>query len=190
MKEIKKAIKKHKGFTGLFIITVLVVVGLISVIIQTGSEKKEKKLISTSILIDTIDIAELSTAQFTYNGIAQVYEDEDKEKIKCNIRYSAKVKAGIDMDKVKFEIDETNHTVKPILPEIKITASTIDEKNISFIPSNVKIELKEALVTCEEDAQKEATESTALLNASKENVQSIIQALLYPIIEEPYKLIW
>lgn len=82
-----------------------------------------------------------------------VYKDEKKKKLKCNIRYNAKAKAGIDMTKIEFDIDEEAKTVKPILPEIQVTA-IVDEKSLSFLPEEAKIGLQEALTACEEDAQR------------------------------------
>lgn len=42
-----------------------------------------------------------------------------------------KQKAGIDMTKIEFDIDEEAKTVKPILPEIQVTA-IVDEKKPFF----------------------------------------------------------
>ena len=86
-------------------------------------DKGEEKIVTSSTLMKAIDISELSTAQFTYNGIAEAFADEEKEEHLCYIRYNAKIKAGIDMKKVKFEIDEENKTVRPILPKIKINSN-------------------------------------------------------------------
>lgn len=148
-------------------------------------------IITSSTLMDAIDISELSTAQYTYNGIAEIYKDEKKKKIKCHIRYNAKVKAGIDMKQVKFEIDDENKTVKPILPEIQINSNTVDENNISFIPDDVDIELRDALVACEEDAKIESQKSTELIDSARENLKSIIEGLIDPILKpNGYKIIW
>lgn len=125
-----------------------------------GTAKEEPVIITTSTLTDAIDISELSTAQFTYNGIAEIYKDADKGKVACHIRYYATVKAGIDMNDVKWKIDDTDKTVTPTLPEIRITANPVDEKKLSFIPSNYKGELNEVLKVCREDAEQEAMEST------------------------------
>lgn len=154
-------------------------------------DKSEEKIMTSSTLMKAIDISELSTAEFTYNGIAEMFEDEEKEDHLCYIRYSAKIKAGIDMKKVKFEIDEKNKTVRPILPKIEINSNPIDENSLSFLPADVTIELKDALVCCKEDAKQKAMGSQELLDSAEDNLQSIIQALLYPILDsQGYRIIW
>ena len=153
--------------------------------------KGETHIITSSTLTDAIDISELSTAQFTYNGIAELYKDEAKQKLKCYIRYSTKVKAGIDMSEVTFAIDDEAMTVRPILPEITITANTVDDSALSFIPENAKVEVSEALIACKEDAETEAMESSELFESAEDNLKSIIEALLYPILApEGYTIVW
>lgn len=154
-------------------------------------DKGEEKIIVRSTLMDAIDIAELSTSQFTYNGIAKIYEADDSSEIKCHVRYSAKVKAGINMNDVDFEIDNENQTVKPILPVIKITTNLVEEESLSFIPSSVKIDLKDALASCKKDATTEASKSEELFESAEENLKSTIEALLYPILDaNGYTIIW
>ena len=154
-------------------------------------DKGEEKIMTSSTLMDVIDISNLSTAQFTYNGIAEIYKDKKQEKVKCYIRYNAKVKAGIDMKEVQFKIDEEKKTVKPILPEIKINSNPVDEKSLSFIPADSTIELKDALVACKEDAEREAMESQELLDSAEENLKAIIEGLLYPILDsQGYSILW
>lgn len=153
--------------------------------------KGEENLLTRSTLMETIDIAELSTSQFTYNGIAKIYDKEETSSIVCHVRYSSTVKAGIDMKDVDFEINNDEKTVKPILPTIKISVNLIDENSFSFIPSKVDVELKEIITSCKKDAEQEASKSKELMESSEENLKSIIEALLYPILEaNEYSVIW
>lgn len=149
-----------------------------------------KKIITSSTLKETIDISELSSAQFVYNGIAEIYEDEEKTETKCHVRYNATVKAGIDMKAVEFDINNKTKTIKPILPEIHISSNTVDEKTLSFIPENSDVGLQEALVACQADALAESNQSSELLNLAKKNLKSIIEALLLSIVPSDYKIIW
>lgn len=187
----KKKLKKKVLLVTPILLGVSLVLLLIIVRVFGFFDKGEEKIITSSTLTEIIDISELSTAQFTYNGIAEIYKDEKQEKVKCYIRYDAKVKAGINMKEVKFEIDNENKTVKPILPEIKITAKLVDDQSLSFIPANTKVEMKDVLVACKKDAEQEAKESQELLVSSEKNLKSIIEALLYPILDSNgYSIIW
>ncbi len=148
-------------------------------------------IITSSTLMEAIDISEVSTAQYTYNGIAEIYEDEDEKNVECYIKYNAKVKAGIEMKDVSFEIDEKNKTVTPILPEIQINSNTVDDKSLSFIPEDNDIELKDALIACEKDAMNESQKSTELIDSARENLKSIIEALIDPILKpNGYSIKW
>lgn len=156
-----------------------------------GIQPKEKRVITSSTLKETINISDLSTSKFTYNGIAVIYKDKEKNRVKCHIKYNATVKAGIDMSAVEFEVDDENKIVKAILPQIKITSNTVDEKSLSFIPQDAKVELKDALIACQNDALVESQESQELLSAARENLKSVIEALLLPVVStKGYSIVW
>lgn len=179
--------KKSRFFIGIGAVILLICI----LLLIKSCDKGDEKTLTSSTLIETINISELSTSKFTYNGIAKLYKDESKKKVKCHIRYNATVKAGIDMNAVSFEIDDQNKTIKPILPEITITSNTVDEKSLSFIPADSKVELKDALIACQNDALEESQESDELLRTAKENLKSIIEALLLPVANsKEYTIIW
>lgn len=151
----------------------------------------EEKILVRSTLIDAIDITELSSSQFTYNGIAEIYKNKKSSKVDCYVSYKAKVKAGIDMNDVDFDIDNEKKTVKPILPDIQITANLVEDESLSFIPDDTKKDLKDILTACKEDASKEASKSKELIESAEENIKSIIEALLYPVLDaNGYTIIW
>lgn len=153
-------------------------------------DKGETTLITKSSLIDTVDIAELSTAEFTYNGIAEV-PDEKEDEIKCYVRYEAKVNASVNMQDIDFVIDDVNKTIKPELPEIKLVATLNDQEGFSFIPEKSDVDLQEIIDICNADVTKEATQTSAIYDSAEENLKDIIQALTYPIVKsEGYTLIW
>ena len=139
--------------------------------------QKTANIVTSSTLKEAINISDLSTAKFIYNGITEIYKGE---KLVGHIKYDAEVKAGIDMKEVKFEIDKQNLIVKPILPEIKIQASIVEEQKLSFIPENITLDVSEALKLCQDDVEKEAKESSELFEVAEENLQNTIEALIYP----------
>lgn len=154
-------------------------------------QKSEPEILTSATLEDAVNISSLSTAQFTYNGIAEIYDNDDKNSVKCYVRYHAKVKAGIDMEDVVFHIDNEKKTVQPILPKIDVTSNTVDENSLSYIPDNTKIDLKEALTACQKDALSEAERSPQLIQSAQENLRSIIEALILPIISsQAYTIQW
>ncbi len=144
----------------------------------------------SSQLVEALDIAELSTSELIYNGIVDVY-DGDGQKILYSVNYDATVKVGIQMDDIEFEINETKRTIKPILPTITIRSPVVDPSSIDYIPQNPNVNLKAAMSACKEDAQHEAEKSEKLIQTAEENLKSIIEALLYPIVEDAgYNIEW
>ncbi len=146
---------------------------------------------TSSSLTDAIDIAELSTAEFRYRGIADIYTDEKRTNIRCRVCYNAVVKAGIDMKKVQFDIDREKKTVTATLPEIDIKVTIIDEQSMALLPSNADAGIDSMLKFSKEDAEKEARQSSALISTAQENLKATIEGLLFPILKaQGYSLSW
>lgn len=180
---------KKKIIAAIVLAVVLIVVGNL---FGPGVVKKIRKenVISSAQLEKAIDISQLSTAEFIYNGVAEKY-DEDSDRIDCYIAYNANVKVGIQMADVTFEIDEEEKTVTPILPEITVTIATLDENELSYIPKNPDVSLKEIIALCKEDAVREANQSEKLYETAEENVRGVIEALLSPILDNAgYTIVW
>ncbi len=169
-----------------------IILVLVSILKLNGFfEKKEPEIITNSTLMRTVDVSELSTAEFIYNGIAEIYEGDDADTVKCRVRYKARVKAAINMDEITFAIDDEKKTVKPSLPEINLKASLDNQEGLSFIPENSKIDLQEAMEACEKDVTAEAKENEELYQSAEENLQDVIEALTYPILNaRGYSLVW
>lgn len=171
---------------------IALVVAVISLFGPTVINKIEKNnVITSSQLEKAIDISELSTAEFVYNGVAEKYKEDKPEEVECHIAYNANVKVGIKMEDVKFEIDEEKKTVTPFFPDIIVNIATIDEEEISYMPKNPNISLKEVITLCKEDAMNEANNSDKLYQTAEENLRAVIEALLSPVLDTVgYSLVW
>ena len=97
-------LKMIKLITKVVLLVLLII--LVVVVLPTKLRKRKESIITSSTLTKVVDISELSTARFTYNGIAEAYKDESKEKVKCRIKYNAKVEANVDMKEIQFDIDK------------------------------------------------------------------------------------
>lgn len=195
MDEEKK--REKKKFPAKILIWLPLIIGIIALVIlvmKGGSDAPEEEtveILTETTLVNTVDIAELSTAEFTYNGIAEIPKEDDSGEIKCTVRYEAKVKASVDMEDIQFEIDDINKTIKPILPRITLTPVLDDQQGFSFIPEDSAVDLQEIIKACKEDITAEAEETEELRDSAKENLRDIIQALTYPIISSKgYVLVW
>lgn len=172
-------------------ILVMILAGLCVLGFVLMYKGRETRIITSSQLEKAIQISQLSTAEFVYNGIAEKYEDGNRQKIACYISYNANVKVGIEMEDVKFHIDEQAKTVTPVLPAIAVNIAALDEKSIGYIPKNPDIALKEVIAICKEDVIHEANQSQSLYEAAEENLRAVIEALLLPVLENAgYSLQW
>ena len=148
------------------------------------SRIEKEDVITSAQLEKAIDISQLSTAEFVYNGIAEKYNEEHPERVDCYIAYNASVKVGIQMEDVTFEIQEEEKTVTPVLPDITVQIATLDEKNPD-------VPLKDMMILCKEDAIREAEESEKLYETAEENLKMVMEALLSPVLENAgYSLVW
>ncbi len=180
-----------KKIISVVIVFILILAALCVIGLQLIGKSRGTRIITSSQLESAIQISQLSTAEFIYNGIAEKYKDNNRGKVECYISYNANVKVGIEMEDVKFYIDEEAKTVTPILPEVTVNIAALDEKSIGYIPKNPDIELKEVIAICKEDAMNEANQSQSLYEAAEENLRAVIEVLLSPILENAgYSLEW
>ena len=190
VKRCRGALKKHLFVCVLCIgIIAVALAGLVrfGLLNRAGSVKID----TSSLLTDAIDIAELSTAEFRYRGIADIYSDENRTQLRCRVCYNAIVKAGIDMKKVAFNVDQENKVVTAALPDIDIKVTIIDEQSMALLPSNADVGIDSMLRFSKEDAENEARESSELISTAQENLKTTIEGLLFPILKaQGYSLTW
>ena len=147
--------------------------------------------VTSSELTKAIDIAELSTAEFKYRGIAEIYTDENRSQVRCRVCYNAVVKAGIDMKDVKLEVDPENKQVTAALPDLKLNVTVIDEQEMALLPSDADVSIGEMLKAAGEDALNEAQQSGELMAAARDNLAKTIEGLLLPVLEaQGFSLAW
>ena len=182
---------KKRKIVFIFLLIVVIVAALKILIPKAATEIKKENVITSSQLKNAINISQLSTAEFVYNGLAEKYADESTEEVECYIAYDANVKVGIQMEDVAFNIDEENKVIQPVLPEISVNIATLEEDSISYIPKNPDLSLKEVITLCKKDAVNEANSSTKLYQTAEDNLKSVIEALLSPILNSAgYKIVW
>lgn len=159
----------------------VITTGMFRIVLLNNS--RNVSTITSSTLKEAINISELSTAEFKYRGIADVYTDEKRTNVHCRICYNAVVKAGINMQEVRFDVDTENKIVTAALPDISIKVNIIDEQSMAVLPSNADVGIDVMLKCSKEDAEKEAMESGELIAVARENLEAIIKGLLLPILK-------
>ena len=157
--------------------------------------------ITSAALEKAIEIDNLSTAEFIYNGIAEHNRDEsdypadwafweNRDPIDYRVSYKATVKAQIEFSAVKFEIDNETKTVTAILPEITLS-STVSPDGMKFIPEGADANMQEVFELCEADVETEALERGEIFETAEENLKATVEALTLPILSaKGYTLEW
>lgn len=164
-------------------IAILLVIAVIVVGVLGLGKGRGLSTVSESSLREVLEINELSTAEYPYNGIATKYSD-DGEKALYHVAYEGKVTAGIDFTKVLLNIDQEGCRILITLPEVEVHKETVDVTTMDFIFLKDKHETetisKEAYDLCMEDLKETAAEQKNLLVFAEESAKSCIEALLEP----------
>ena len=177
---------KVKYIIGIAIMLAVVIIVLLAV--SMSSKKSEPEIISKSTLEDIINVSDLSTFEAVYNGIAKVTDEDNPEKVNYYVSYDAKVKAGIDFEKVDITVNTDEKIITVMLPEIKITDVNVDITSLDYIFENEKANTEtvseEAYKKCIEDVTSESNSEDAIYELAEQNARNIVEALISPFVEQ------
>ena len=152
------------------------------------NRESKPEIISKSTLERVINVSDLSTFEAIYNGIAVVTNEEKPENIDYYVSYEAKVKAGIDFEKVNLEVNEDEKIITVILPEVKITDVNVDIASLDYIFMNKRANTEtvsaQAYKQCIDDVTKESNSTTEIYELAKQNARNIVEALIKPFVEQ------
>lgn len=155
---------------------------------KTDASDEKTTIVTSSNLEKVLRISELSTYKVTFNGVAAVHEDEE---LLYNVSYKAKVSVGLDMEKIKVEVEDTGEESKKIivtLPEIQITDVDVDPGSLDYIfekkSANTDNVSMTALPACRMDAEEECSANDTLLELARENAVNTVKALIEPLLEQ------
>lgn len=184
----KKGSEKTKKInlnTKLIVILLIVIAFLSFIVYLLVNNSGDNGIIirAKSSFKKAIDIDELRTATFTYNGVAKKCKEECKndgnDEYVYYVMYEGDVTAGIDFDEIDFKIDKANKKMIIAMPQVKITNSHTYIEKQRFIFKNSSYdnvtELSEANRICNEDIKKKASEDNLLIDTAKENARIVLR---------------
>lgn len=169
----------------------LIVLICLAILILPGLIKGEAatEYLTATQLEKVVSISKLSTAEYVYNGIAEVKDNDGN--VRYRIYYASSVKAGIDMSDIEFDIDNEGMTVTPIIPEVLIDDPSIDESSFEYMPDNPDLELQDIIRYCKDDVTNEVEEQGEIYKTAEENIRTTIEGLTLPLLEDKgYTLKW
>lgn len=188
MKERIKKVFSKKKLNNLIIFVLVLAIVAVLIFSLTSKKQTEPEIISKSTLEKIIKVSDLSTFEAVYNGIAKVMNEEKPEEVDYYVSYDAKVKAGIDFEKVEIKVDNEQKIVTIKLPKIKITDINVDIASLDYIFENDKANTstvsEEAYKKCIEDVTNESNNENAIYELSEQNAKNIVEALVSPFIEQ------
>mgnify|MGYP000843775470 FL=1 len=192
-KKKKLSLKKIIVFAAALIVIVVLTLTLV-VPNLSKEEETQPVILTTSTLQKIINVRELSTCSSVYNGIAQVNNPDKPAEVNYYVAYEAKIKAGFDLDKVTTDIkdvdgsDGKSKLVIINIPKIKINETEVDIASLDFMflnnSANTSTVTEEAYKACKLDAESEAADQQAIYDLAKQNAESVIKALVQPILEQ------
>lgn len=179
-------IKESKGpaiIAGVLLAVVIVLFALFQV---GGTKDHEAEVTVVSTLERIINVSDLSTFTAVYNGIAEVPNERNPDKVDYYVSYEARVEAGIDFSAVEISMENSVITVD--IPNVKINDIIVDISSLDFIFFNNKANqstvTQQAFKACEEDARTESESQEAILELAQQNASNIVTALVKPMIDQ------
>lgn len=168
-------------------IIVLIVMAFAAVWLGVRSNREQKAEITVvSTLERIINVSDLSTFTAVYNGIAEVPDEKNADKVDYYVSYEARVEAGIDFAKIGIGIKDKVITVR--LPEVKINDIVVDISSLDFLffdnNANTLTVSEQAFKACEQDAQTESESQSAIFELAQQNAENVVKALIKPIVDQ------
>ena len=182
--------KLRKWMMILIVVLAAAVAVLVAQRVNEHRKKPEPQVLTVSTLTDMIPVSDLSTVTSTYNGVAQVMNETNPDKLDYYVAYEAKVQAGVDFADLQPEIDEASKTVTIRVPAAHFMDATVDVSSLDFMFNSKKADTsgvtERAYKACQEDAERECSSSEAILKLARENAVNAVEALTRPLIEQLY----
>ena len=182
--------KLRKWMMILIVVLAAAVAVLVAQRVNEHRKKPEPQVLTVSTLTDMIPVSDLSTVTSTYNGVAEVMNEKNPDKLDYYVAYEAKVQAGVNFDELQSEVDEASKTVTIRVPDAYFKKANVDVSSLDFMFNSKKANTsgvtERAYKACQEDADRECSSSEAILELARENAVNAVEALTRPLIEQLY----
>ena len=146
----------------------------------------EVKTITESELKDVVKQSKLYKIDYPYNGYVAV--KNGKGDVKYYVAYKGNVKAGIDVDKIEYSIDDTNSVISIKLPKVMIEDPGVDAGSMDYIffdeDENKEDVAQEAYKCSLSDIKKQIANDGKLVEAANKSAESTERALIEPWIDQ------
>ena len=180
------SINRLKAWVPLIVATVIIVT-LISLFAVGTFDKPKETLITESTLTDMVQSEKLTVAKHIHNGIAKAYVGGKDDGY---VLYYAVVRTSVNLDDIRFEIDDDNKKVTAIVPnEFIFDVELLEDEEHGFYFYPKKPDdwtAKDVRYICEADAKQKAEAKTELINKARESLINTVETLLEPVVRSGY----
>lgn len=184
--------KKNHWLPKLVIVLVLIafIAGIVfATVPQARGMLTGEDYVTSTQLKKAVNIENLSSAEFVYNGIAEKHKDNSDE-IEYRVAYEATVKSWRKNERY-VQTSTPDKVIVPRLPEIAVNSVAVDVNSLSYMPKNPDAGMKEVLDLCEADAKNEANNSDKFYRTAEDNMKSVVEALTLPLVKgKGYSIAW
>lgn len=181
-----------------YLVTVILVVAVAfgGVTVGKWMEQSRQASVDTEYVKALITkSSELTAAKFNYTGMTE-YEDSGiavLSKSNFIMVYKATARAGIDVQKVKVQVDDAKKTVFLTIPKAEIQDVNVDTSSIQYFDegfalanTNQKEDSNEAIDMAKEDA-KEEIKTSGVLEMADTQSEALIKGILQGAVPSDYK---
>lgn len=185
----KKLTKKKVPLWAVGVTLLVIAVACIAVLGFTQREPPgQAQVVTQSLLEDIIDVSNVSTYEAVYNGIVTVMNEKNEDKVDFHVSYEAKVKVGIDFNRIKVELDEELKRIIVTVPTVELQEPEVEISSLDFIfindKANTATVTERAYKACNADAAEESKEQKAIYDLAQEAAINFVDALIRPFVEQ------
>ena len=176
------------------IIAICISIVILFVILIITDQAGQRTISSKSDLVKVLDVSELTSAEYIYNGIA--IKTKKDNQVAYYVNYKGNVKAGINIKHISYEEDKENKKVIVTIPEIEVFDDIVDDTKLDFIfldeSYNTETVHPEAFALSKDDLKNSLNNNKEFYDKARESVISIVKASIEPLInakDNEYELV-
>lgn len=195
-KETLSAKKKPKFITWVIVVLLVIIAVMGGDLALRNRKGPNTTTEAESSLEDVKNIKKLYTLNIPFKGIARVYKNEKKTKIKYYVKYTGYVKYEVDLEKMIInKVSENGNKYEIILPE-PVAVPTISGREYIFEKDKYDTQgiTAEANEESAKDIATKLKEDTSYIALAEENtehyVKTFIDALIGPNSTIEYSITW
>lgn len=186
--------KKLIAKVGVTVIVIAILFGVINIKITTYYKEKSSVVTSDYIISKLKQINDLAVSKTTYEGYVEVADAEGLFSKTLILRYEAYLKAYVDLNSARVEVDDKNRVIKITIPHAKLGDVNVDDENYKiynpefplFESDNIEA-VKKGLIQAETDCLEKINQK-AMIESADECANKAITTLMssFSEMEEPY----